>query len=113
MEDNGQQSARAITMDTVMRETGIVSIDLLKVDIEEAEIEVFECSPWIKKVQVTAIELRDRVRSGCTAAATNAAGDFHWDQRGENTFLTRQPLDTRVGAAQPTGRSAPEPLPAA
>jgi FkbM family methyltransferase len=111
IDDNGQQSARAITMDTVMRETGIVSIDLLKVDIEGAEIEVFECCPWIRKVQITAIELHDRVRSGCSAAVRNAAGDFHWHQRGEITFLARQPI--RADAAEPTGRSAPEPLPAA
>ncbi len=39
-----------------MRETGIVSIDLLKVHIEGAEIEVFECCTWIRKVQITAIE---------------------------------------------------------
>ena len=62
--DNGRQRVRAITMDTVMREAGIDSIDLLKMDIEGAEIEVFESCPWIKKVQVLAIELHDRVRPG-------------------------------------------------
>lgn len=111
IDGNGQQSARAITMETVMRETGIASIDLLKVDIEGAEIEVFACCPWFKKVQVTAIELHDRVRPGCSDALTNAAGDFHWDQRGEITFLARRPI--QAVAARPTGRSVPEPLPAA
>jgi hypothetical protein len=52
IDDNGQRSARAITMDTVMRETGIVSIDLLEVAIEGAEIEVFECCPWIIKFKL-------------------------------------------------------------
>jgi len=114
--ENGQQSVRAITMDTVMRETGIVSIDLLKVDIEGAEIEVFESCPWMKNVLVTAIELHDRVRPGCSAAVTNAAaGNFRCDQRGEVTFLARQPLDrsSRYSTDLPTGRFAPEPLPAA
>jgi FkbM family methyltransferase len=112
--ENGQQSARAITMDTVMREAGIVSIDLLKVDIEGAEIEVFESCAWIKNVQIVALELHDRVRPGCGAAVANAAGDFRLDQRGEITFLARQPLDTsrRHLTGRLTGRSVPEPLPA-
>jgi FkbM family methyltransferase len=114
IDQNGQQSVRAITMDTVMHETGIVSIDLLKVDIEGAEIEVFESCPWIKNVQITAIELHERVRPGCSAAVMNAAGEFRCDQRGEITFLAREPLDAsrRNPTHLPTGRSAPQPLPA-
>ncbi len=82
-----------------MRETGIVSIDLLKVDIEGAEIEVFESCPWIKNVQITAIELHERVRPGCSATVTKAAGDFHWDQRGEITFVPGS-HSMRVGASE-------------
>jgi FkbM family methyltransferase len=91
IDENGQQSVRAITMDTVMRETRIVSIDLLKVDIEGTEIEVFESCPWIKSVQIIAIELHEHMRPGCKAAVTSAAVDFRHDQRGEITFLVRQP----------------------
>src|ERR1700704_4875757 len=36
--ENGRQRVRAIKMDTLMRETGIASIDLFKGDIEGAEI---------------------------------------------------------------------------
>jgi FkbM family methyltransferase len=43
--ENGQQRVRAITLGTLMRETGMDSIDLLKVDIEGAEVEVFESCP--------------------------------------------------------------------
>jgi FkbM family methyltransferase len=115
IDENGQQSVRAITMDTMMRETGIDSIDLLKVDIEGAEIEMFESCAWIRNVQIAAIELHERVRPGCSAAVTNAACDFRCDQRGEITFLARQPLDVRRhNSTDPiTGRSAPQPLPAA
>lgn len=42
---------RAITMRTLMRETGIQTIDLLKVDIEGAEREVFETCDWIDCVR--------------------------------------------------------------
>jgi FkbM family methyltransferase len=115
IDENGQQSVRAITMDTVMREARIVSIDLLKVDIEGTEIEVFESCPWINSAQIVAIELHEHMRPGCNAAVTNAAVDFRHDQRGEITFLVRQPLDAsrRDPTRSPTDRSAPQPLPAA
>jgi FkbM family methyltransferase len=82
VEEGGQQ-VRAVTIETVMRETGIDSIDLLKVDVEGAEIEIFESCPWISKVKVLTIELHDRVRPGCTVAVKNATKDFHFTQQGE------------------------------
>jgi FkbM family methyltransferase len=90
--DEGRQRVRAITMDTLMREAGMDSIDLLKVDIEGAEIEVFESCAWIKKVQVIAIELHDRVRPGCSSLVKSAARELHCDEQGEVTFLTDRPL---------------------
>ena len=93
--ENSPQRVRAITMETAMRETGIDSIDLLKVDVEGAEIELFESCPWISNVQVVAIELHDRIRPGCSSAVKNAAGDLHCDERGEVTFFARQPVDAR------------------
>jgi FkbM family methyltransferase len=91
--EHGHQRVRAITMDTVMRENGIHSIDLLKVDIESAEIEVFESCPWIRNVRVIAIELHDRVRPGCSSVVKRAAKDLHCDQQGEVTFFDKPPAD--------------------
>jgi FkbM family methyltransferase len=88
VKDGGLQ-VRAVTMDTVMRETGIDSIDLLKVDIEGAEIEIFKSCPWIRKVRVLTIELHDRLRPGCTWAVKNATKDFHFTQQGEVTVFYR------------------------
>jgi FkbM family methyltransferase len=87
--DTGQR-VRAITMDTLMRESGIDSIDLLKVDIEGAEIEVFESCPWISSVRVIAIELHDHMRPGCSSVVASAAKDLHCDPRGEVTLFVRQ-----------------------
>lgn len=87
--ESGRQRVRAITMDTIMRETGIHSIDLLKVDIEGAEVEVFESCPWIEKVGVIAIELHDRVRPGCSTVVKRAAGKLHCNQQGEVTIFGR------------------------
>jgi len=95
--ENGRQRARAVTMETVMRETGIHSIDLLKVDIEGAEIEVFGSCPWIRNVRVIAIELHDRVRPGCSSLVKGAASDRRCNQQGEVTFFDKPPaqLDYR------------------
>jgi FkbM family methyltransferase len=101
--ENGRQRVRAIKMDTLMRETGIASIDLLKVDIEGAEIEVFQSCSWIKSVRVIAIELHDRVRPGCSSVVKNAARGLRFDQQGEVTFL-EQP------SAQPHYRYLTDPL---
>jgi FkbM family methyltransferase len=97
--ENSPQRVRAITMETAMRETGLDSIDLLKVDVEGAEIELFESCPWISNVQVVAIELHDRIRPGCSSAVKNAARDLNWDERGEVTFFARQPVDARCYSA--------------
>lgn len=112
--DNGQQRVRAITMDTLMRETGIGAIDLLKVDIEGAEKEVFESCGWIRDVQVIAIELHDRIRTGCSSVVKKAATNLVCVHQDEVTFFTRPPANTAhpystdslVDNASATGTSA-------
>jgi FkbM family methyltransferase len=113
--ENGRERVRAINMDTLMRETGIASIDLLKMDIEGAEIEVFESCPWIGNVRVIAIELHDRLRPGCSSVVKNAARGLRFDQEGEVTFIEQpsaQPHD-RYLTDPPTGKSASSQSPAA
>jgi FkbM family methyltransferase len=112
--ENGRQRVRSITMDTVMRETGIESIDLLKVDIEGAEIEVFESCPWIKNVRLIAIELHDRVRPGCSSAIRNAFRDLQCHSQGEVTFFVRQPANAGLdySTESPADKFAPARSPA-
>jgi FkbM family methyltransferase len=107
--ENGRKRVRAITMDTVMRESGIHFIDLLKVDIEGTEIELFEFCPWINNVRVIAIELHDRVRPGCSSAVKKAAKDLRFTQQGEVAFFIRQVPGAGgcYSTGLPTGMSAP------
>jgi len=84
--DKGQLRVRAMTVPTLMRETGISSIDLLKLDIEGAEKEVFEAGDWIESVRVIAVELHDRVKPGCRAAVQAAAKKLGCFDRGDVTF---------------------------
>jgi FkbM family methyltransferase len=84
-------SVRAITMQSLMSEAGISDIDLLKVDIEGAEKELFETAlSWIHSVRCIAIELHDRFRPGCRPAVSAFTGDFLESQRGETTFYVRK-----------------------
>jgi FkbM family methyltransferase len=87
--DCGQVSA--VTLDALMQTYKLERIDVLKIDIEGAEKEVFErsCS-WIGKVDVILIELHDRFRPGCSEAFERSTSDFsHRWQRGEVTLVAR------------------------
>ncbi len=80
-----------VTLDELMRRLSIDYIDVLKVDIEGAEKEVFDSSEkWIEKVGMLVIELHERFRPGCEKAVRNAAATFNktWEY-GENSFFVR------------------------
>lgn len=71
---------RGITVEELMREHGLESIDLLKVDIEGAEKEIFEkCSPWIDRVRAIAVEVHERFKEGCAESVSTARKDFGKD----------------------------------
>ena len=87
----------AITIETLMARTGISAIDLLKIDIEGAEKEVFESSAdWMPKVGAVMVELHDHLKPGCTQAFLDATRGFTEHRRRGETILC---LRTRV----PTG----------
>jgi FkbM family methyltransferase len=87
-------SVGAVNIPTLMRTYGIEFVDILKLDIEGAEKEVFEnCADWIDRVGMVVVELHDRGRPGCTAAFQHATAGFdrHWVQ-GELTCAARGSL---------------------
>jgi FkbM family methyltransferase len=60
------QPVRGITVGTLLREQGLPRIDLLKVDIEGAERELFDGDTgWMAVTRTVLIELHDRMRPGC------------------------------------------------
>jgi len=81
----------AFTMADLMQRYNIGFIDILKLDIEGAEKEVFETSEsWIGKVGMMAVETHDRLRSGCSEAFEVAAAAFPKRfTQGEITFAIR------------------------
>jgi FkbM family methyltransferase len=68
---------QALTVDDIMSSMGLNSIDLLKIDIEGAEKEVFENSKkWIDKVKIVMAELHDNIKPGCCKAFMEATETF-------------------------------------
>lgn len=81
----------AVSLPDLLTRYGIDRIDLLKIDIEGAEREIFaDAEPWIARVGVIAAELHDHLAPGATQAFEAATGDFpvRW-RRGENHFVAR------------------------
>jgi FkbM family methyltransferase len=81
----------AITVDRLMDEHDIERIDILKVDIEGAEKEVFAKDPaWIGRVGSIICELHERLKGGCNRSFYNATSGFAEEWRhGENIYVTR------------------------
>ncbi len=81
---------RALTLQTLMREMRITSVDLLKVDIEGAEKEVFEVCDWMRAVRCLMIELHDRLKPGCSEAVNSVTQGFSQTQRRETVCYLRE-----------------------
>jgi FkbM family methyltransferase len=83
-----------ITVEHIMKEYAIDNIDVLKIDIEGSEKEVFENSTqWINSVSVFFIELHDRMKRGCAQSFFNAIGHFDYEFlpeiHGDNIIVKR------------------------
>jgi FkbM family methyltransferase len=90
-------SIPSMTIGQVMAAFDIGFIDLLKVDIEGAEKEVFEsAADWIRHVGVIAIELHDDIRPRSSQPVRAATQDFEitW-QEGEITFWAKKDLASK------------------
>lgn len=88
---------RGMTVDKVMADNGLERIDILKIDIEGAEREVFrDPSAWMRKVDALIVELHERMKSGCNRSFYNGSNGFddEW-MHGENIYLSRRKWLTR------------------
>jgi FkbM family methyltransferase len=86
----GYATVPAVTLETIMAQYGLEQVDLLKVDIEGAEKEVFDsCSAWIGKIGAIIIELHDRFKPGCRRSLSLATPAFREECRGDLTILVR------------------------
>lgn len=95
-DDNGH--IPAVGIGDVMRECGALFIDLLKLDIEGAEVEVMRSADqWIDSVGVIVAETHDRFRPGSSRAVDDAVRgrDVETQQYGENVVLRIRARDVK------------------
>lgn len=80
-----------IPISDILNKSGFETIDILKLDIEGSEIEIFSSNfeSWLGKVKMLIIELHDRLRPKCSEIFFNAIKkyDFSVGQSGENLVL--------------------------
>lgn len=93
------EAMRTITVAKLLAASGFDEIDILKIDIEGAEKEVFaapDVDDWLSKVKVLVIELHDRMKRGCSYEFFKAVSKYKWffAFRGENLIFIRESLMT-------------------
>ncbi len=86
----------AITIDSLLQQSGYKYIDIIKLDIEGAEKELFENNSelWLDRVNIIVIELHDWLRDGCSQAFFSAFNLNEWNeyQEGEKVVMIRKQL---------------------
>jgi hypothetical protein len=86
----------SVTIGDILRESGFDHIDILKLDIEGAEKELFRegWEEWLPKVRMIVIELHDRFVPGCSQSFYSAIlkRPFRQEVNGENVLIRFGPL---------------------
>jgi FkbM family methyltransferase len=84
---------KATSIGTLLSDTGESSIDILKMDIEGAEKEVFTTNyqQWLPNVSVMIVELHDRIKAGTSDVFYKAieGQNFSIQEKGENLILSK------------------------
>lgn len=84
-------TVKTITIDEILIEYNLEYLDLLKIDIEGGEKELFESNyeNWLPKTKCIIIELHDGITKGSSKSFFNAISkyDFSYFNRGENLLF--------------------------
>jgi len=93
----GEAAFPAVSIGGLLAEAGEEFIDVLKLDVEGAEREIFAdpgCDTWLSRTRLLFVELHDRFGDGCGAALESAAArhPFRRFELGENVVLVRYDL---------------------
>jgi FkbM family methyltransferase len=97
-EDTANGKVLAVTIDSLMQTYGLEQIDVLKIDIETSEQELFlkNYEQWLPKVRMIIIELHDWLRPGCSRvffeAINKTFNNYSYSVCGENTILENKDL---------------------
>ena len=73
----GDADIETTTVDALIDQLGVDKVDLLKIDIEGGEVELFADKPqWLSRVRMLVIELHDRQVTGCSRALYSAVDPY-------------------------------------
>jgi FkbM family methyltransferase len=82
---------KALTIPQILAQSGHETIDILKLDVEGAERELFRdgCEEWLPRVKMIIIEMHDRYAPGSSRAVYSKLCQvpFRQEIRGENVFV--------------------------
>lgn len=96
LKKGGASGVRSFTIDEIRKMHGFKKIDILKLDIEGAERELFSKNykSWLGDVNVLMVELHDRLASDCSRTFFNAVEQYPFKkfQKGETHILVRSEL---------------------
>jgi FkbM family methyltransferase len=89
-----KKKIRAVTLDKILADSGMAEIDILKLDIEGSEKELFESGyeNWLNKTKVIIIELHERMRSGAKKSFRSAIAKYNFTEsrNGEKIVLLKK-----------------------
>ena len=81
----------AFKIENLMIDFGINYFDIIKIDIEGSEKELFESNfhNWLSRTKIIIIELHDRMRPGCSKSFFNALSNYEYklELKGENIVI--------------------------
>jgi len=85
---------KAITIEEILKKSGYNTIDILKLDIEGSEKQLFSKNyqTWLEKVNIIVLELHDRIVDGCTKSVYSAIGKNEWKEfkKGEKVIFIKK-----------------------
>ena len=91
-----EQSVEAVAIHEIMQQQGWTGIDLLKIDIEGTEKNIFETNfeKWLPYTKVLFVETHDRMKKGCSAAVFAAMSKYNFSctVAGENFLFVNEDL---------------------
>ena len=97
VEETGETSSgtiKAWSIDGVMQQMNWPHIDILKLDVEGSEKEIFSHNyeSWLPKTRLLIVELHDRMKAGCSKAVFSALTryNFSFSVAGENLVFKNE-----------------------
>ncbi len=104
----------SVTIAGLIEDFGMESVDLLKLDIEGAELQLFSASDldWISRVRVLAIELHGTDAERMVESAMQARS-FSSERSGEKIFFRNTAAPNPARTRRISGQAARKPIPEA